>query len=257
MRRGHGAGTPTGVRRRPHPRLARTKPSHTPDCEEVPACAMGSEASTDGVGARWLRRPACAMVNGMQSTCEVDESTDRCAVAHTAARVTAPVSAEPTQSDCIAVAYDGSGASAAAATFAARLASERRAGLTVIHVLADPRSCGRPVLPMHRAVREIVDAALPGERIDLRHVSAYRLPAAHLAHTIAAVGPALLVVPAPPRASWRTVLRRSIAAQVLRTASRPIVVVAQREIASPRSASTSSWPSGAAPRSPSTLSRTC
>lgn len=78
---------------------------------------------------------------------------------------------------------------------------------------------------MHRALRELVDAALESERIDLRHVAAYRLPAVHLVHTIAEVRPALLVVPAPPRASWRIVLRRSIGARLLRTVSQPIVVV--------------------------------
>jgi len=125
--------------------------------------------------------------------------------------------------DCVAVAYDASGASAAAV--AAQLASAVAGCLTVIHVLADPRSGSRPVLPMHRAVREHVDAALDGEEIDLRHVSAYRLPAAHLAQAVAEVRPALLVVPAPPRANWRTVLRPSISAQLLRRASLPIVVV--------------------------------
>lgn len=186
---------------------------------------MGSQAPTYAVGAQWLRRPAGAMVNRMRLHYEVDESTDGRAVAHIAVRVADLVSAEPTQRDCIAVAYDGSGESAAAAAFAARLASALGTRLTVIHVLSDPRSCSRPVLPVYRAVRELVDAALQGERIGLRHVSAYRLPAVHLVHIIAEVRPALLVVPAPPRASWRTLLRRSLGARLLRTVSQPIVVV--------------------------------
>jgi nucleotide-binding universal stress UspA family protein len=166
----------------------------------------------------------------MRFPSEVHESTDGRAVAHIAGRVADRVGAEGTKRDCVAMAYDGSDAAAVAAGFAARLASALGARLTVIHVLADPRSCSRPVLPMQRAVRELVDAALEGEEVDLRHVSAYRLPAVHLARAVDEVRPALLVVPAPARASWRTVLRRSIAAQLLRRSSQPIVVVAPRAV---------------------------
>jgi nucleotide-binding universal stress UspA family protein len=78
---------------------------------------------------------------------------------------------------------------------------------------------------MHRAVRGVVEAALDGHELDLRHVSAYRLPVADLAQTVAEVGPALLVVPAPPRANWRNLGRPSLSAQLLRTATCPVVVV--------------------------------
>lgn len=189
------------------------------------ACAMGSQAPPDAAGTRWWRLPACTSVSGMRFLRALDESADGDAVANISLRVADRVGAEPTSGDCVAVAYDGSDASAAAAAFAARLASALGARLTVIHVLADPRSCSRPVLPMYRAVRRLVDAALDDERVDLRHVSAYRLPAAYLRHAVAEVRPALLVVPAPPRARWRTILRPSIGSLLLRNASCPIVVV--------------------------------
>lgn len=135
-----------------------------------------------------------------------------------------PPGMAPPIGDRVAVAYETSGTSAGAAAVAARLATAIDGCLTVIHVLADPRSCSRPVLPMHRAARDDVQAALDDEALVLRHVSAYRLPAVHLAQTVAEVKPALLVV-AAPRASWRNLLRRSVSSQLLRRASCSVVLV--------------------------------
>lgn len=165
------------------------------------------------------------MVDRMHFLGEIDQSDDGDAVPNIALRVAHGVRAEPTIGDCVAVAYDGTGASAAAAAFAARLAFALGARLSVIHVLSDPYSDSRPALPMRRAVGELVDAALEGEEVDLRHVSAHRFPAVHILHTVAEVRPALLVVPAPPRARWRTVFRPSISDLLLRSGAHPIVVV--------------------------------
>jgi nucleotide-binding universal stress UspA family protein len=136
-----------------------------------------------------------------------------------------PPGAAPPTSDCVAVAFDTSRASGRAAAVAARLASKLEGCLTVIHVLADPRSYSQLVLPMHRAVRGVVEAALDGVELDLRHVSAYRLPVADLAQTVADVQPELLVVAAPPRTNWQNLGRPSLSAQLLRRASCPVVVV--------------------------------
>jgi|GEM_PF-6877468 len=131
-----------------------------------------------------------------------------------------PPGMAPPTGDRVAVAYETSGASAVAA----RLATAIDGSLTVIHVLADPRSSSRPVPPMHRGARDDVEAALEDDALVLRHVSAYRLPAVHLAQTVAEVKPALLVV-AAPGASWRNLLRRSVGSQLLRRASCPVVLV--------------------------------
>ena len=138
--------------------------------------------------------------------------------------IVVPRGAVPPIGDRVAVAYESSGTSAGAAAVAAYLATAIEEYLTVIHVLADPRSCSRPVLAMHRAARDDVEAALDDEALVLRHVSAYRLPAVHLARTVAEVEPALLVV-AAPRGSWRDRLRRSVSSQLLRSASCPVVLV--------------------------------
>ena len=135
-----------------------------------------------------------------------------------------PPGAAPPIGDRVAVAYESSGTSAGAAAVAARLATAIEGQLTVIHVLADSRSSSRPVLTMHRGARHDVEAALDDEALVLRHVSAYRLPAVHLARTVAEVKPALLVV-AAPRASWRNLFRRSVSSQLLRRASCPVVLV--------------------------------
>ena len=124
----------------------------------------------------------------------------------------------------MAVAYE-TGASAGAASVGARLASALEGFLTVIHVLPDPRAYTRPALPMYHAVRNGLAAAVDGDVLDVRHVWAYRLPAAHLAHTVAEVQPALLVVAAPRQATWRTLLRPSVSARLLRRAGCPVVVV--------------------------------
>ena len=135
-----------------------------------------------------------------------------------------PAGAAPPIGDGVAVAHE-TGASTGAATVAARLASALDASLTVIHVLADPRSYTRPALPMYHAVRRGLAAADDGDELDVRHVGAYRLPAAHLAHTVAEVRPALVVVAAPRQATWRHRLRPSVSAQLLRRARCPVVVV--------------------------------
>ena len=149
--------------------------------------------------------------------------------------IVVPPGAPPPIGDRVAVAYETSGTSAGAAAVAARLATAIEGCLTVIHVLADPRACARPVLPMHRAARDDVHAALDDEAPALRHVSAYRLPAVHLARTVAELDPALLVV-AAPRASWRNPLRRSVASQLLRRASCPVVLVPRGAAVSARRA---------------------
>jgi nucleotide-binding universal stress UspA family protein len=123
----------------------------------------------------------------------------------------------------VAAVYDTFAESAGAA---ARLASALDASLTVIHVLPDPRAYTRPVLPMHRDVRSVVESALDGEALELGHVFAYRLPAAHLAQTVARLEPALLAVAVPMR-GWRRRLGRSVGARLLRDASCPVVVVAE------------------------------
>jgi nucleotide-binding universal stress UspA family protein len=135
-----------------------------------------------------------------------------------------PPGAAPPTDNRVAVTYDTSGASESAAAVAARLASALKGSLTVIHVLPDPRSYTRPVLPMHDDVRSVVEAALDGEELDLRHVFAYRLPAVHLAQTVAQLQPAFLAVAAPKR-GWRSLFRPSIGARLLRSASCPVVVV--------------------------------
>jgi nucleotide-binding universal stress UspA family protein len=126
--------------------------------------------------------------------------------------------------DGVAVAYDASAGSAGAVAVAARLASALDEPLTVIHVLPDPRSYTRSALPMHRDVRGVVDDALDGEELALRHVFAYRLPAPHLVRTVARLEPALVVV-AAPASGWRSRLRRSGGARLLRSASCPVVLV--------------------------------
>jgi nucleotide-binding universal stress UspA family protein len=143
-----------------------------------------------------------------------------------------PPGAAPPTGDCVAVAYETFGASKSAAAVAAHLASALEGCLTVIHVLPDPRSYTRPVLPMHRDVRSVVETTLDGEELDLGHVFAYRLPAAHLAETVAQVQPALLAVAAPKR-SGRRVFRPSVGVPLLRRTSCPVVVV--REGAAVRS----------------------
>jgi nucleotide-binding universal stress UspA family protein len=77
---------------------------------------------------------------------------------------------------------------------------------------------------MHRDVRSVVEATLDGEGLDLRHAFAYRLPAAHLAETVAQVQPALIAVAAPKR-GWRSLFRPSVGVRLLRSASCPVVVV--------------------------------
>lgn len=137
-----------------------------------------------------------------------------------------PAGAPPPTGNCVAVTYDTSRASESAADVAARLASALDGSLTVVHVLPDPRSHPRPVLPMHDDVRSVVENALDGEELDLRHVFAYRLPAAHLAQTGAQLQPAFLAVAAPKR-GWRSLLRPSAGARLLRRAACPVVVVPQ------------------------------
>lgn len=108
-----------------------------------------------------------------------------------------PPGAAPPTGNCVAVTYDTSGASESAAAVPAHLASALEGCLTVIHELPDPRSYARPVLPMRDDVRTVVEPALDDEELDLRHVFAYRLPAAHLAQTVAQLQPAFLAVAAP------------------------------------------------------------
>ncbi len=140
--------------------------------------------------------------------------------------VVPPGAASPTGSG-VAVAYETLDASAGAVAVAAHLASALEERLTVIHVLPDPRSYTRPVLPMQDDVRSVVEDALDGEALELRHVFAYRLPAGHLAQTVAQAQPALLVVAAPQR-GWRSLFRPSAGARLLRSASCPVVVVSER-----------------------------
>lgn len=135
-----------------------------------------------------------------------------------------PPGAVPPMGDRVAVAYETSSTSAGAAAVAARLATAIEGCLTVIHVLADPRSSSRPVLPMQRGALDDIEAALDDEALAVRHVSAYRLPAVDLAQTVAEVKPALLVV-AAPRASWRNLFRPPVSSQLLRRASCPVVLV--------------------------------
>jgi nucleotide-binding universal stress UspA family protein len=138
--------------------------------------------------------------------------------------IVVPADAEPLSGRRVAVAYEGSEISADAAAVAGQLATAIDGDLTAIHVLADPRSVARPVLAMQRDVAADVEAGVDGEALDLRHVSAYRLPADHLGQTVADVDPALLVV-AAPRAGWRNPLRPSLSAQLVRRASCPVVLV--------------------------------
>ncbi len=135
-----------------------------------------------------------------------------------------PSGAAPPTGDGVAVAYE-TGASAGAATVAARLASRLEGTLTVIHVLADPPSYAHPVLPMYHEARDVVEAAVDGDDLDLRHFSAYRLPAAHLAHVVGEVQPDLLVVAAPRRRKWTNLVRPSVGALLLRRATCPVVLV--------------------------------
>ena len=217
----------------------------------TPAAASELDALADAGGARFGRRPDVRVVHGddaaawlavtaRELACDlvVVGATRRArrrtgaspAGAHEAlveqlgCPVVVPPGAASPIGERIAVAHETSDTSAGAAAVAARLATSLEASLTVIHVLADPRRHARPVLPMHRAARDDVEAALAGEALALRHVSAYRLPAVHLARTVAEVAPALLVVPtARPRRRDR--FRPPVSAQVLRRASCPVVLV--------------------------------
>lgn len=126
--------------------------------------------------------------------------------------------------DHVAVAHEGSAISAGAMAVAARMATAIEGRLTVIHVLADPRSYSRPVLPMQRGARDDVEAALDDDALSVRHVSAYRLPAVHLARVVATAQPALLVV-AASCASMRDPFRPPVSSQLLRRASCPVVLV--------------------------------
>ena len=134
-----------------------------------------------------------------------------------------PAGAPPPTGNRVAVTYDTSGASESAAAVAAHLASALEGCLTVIHVLPDPRSYTRPVLPMRDDVRSVVEAALDGEELDLRHVFAYRLPAAHLAQTVAQLQPAFLAVAAPKRG-----LRSLVSAVPRRAAAAKRIVSGRR-----------------------------
>ena len=138
--------------------------------------------------------------------------------------VVVPRGAALPSGDGVAVAYDTFAASAGAVSVAAHLASTLGASLTVVHVLPDPRFSTRPVLPMHRDVRAIVESTEEGEALDLRHVFAYRLPAAQLVQTVAQLQPALLAV-AAPRRGWRSLFRSPAGVRLLRSASCPVVVV--------------------------------
>jgi nucleotide-binding universal stress UspA family protein len=137
--------------------------------------------------------------------------------------VVPPGAASPT-GNCVAVTSDTSGACEGAAAVAAQFAAALEGRLTVVHVLPDPRSYARSVLPMHRDMAGVVANAVDGEKLDLRHVFAYRLPAAHVAQTVAQLQPALLAVAAPKR-GWRSLLRRSVGARLLRGARCPVVLV--------------------------------
>ncbi len=125
----------------------------------------------------------------------------------------------------VALAFETPAVSGGAPAVAAQLASQLDAGMTVIHVLANPRSYPEPVVPMQRAARAAIGGAVSIDHLDIRHATAYRNPAADLGRTITEIEPALLVVGAAGRPSWRDLLWPSLAAQLVRGATRPVVVV--------------------------------
>jgi nucleotide-binding universal stress UspA family protein len=228
------------------------------------AAARGLEALADDIAAAFGTRPDVRVVAdddpaaGLARTAQalaadlvVVGSTSRGRVANPlrpgmpdalVERVARPVMVVPPgalspTANGVAVAYDTSPASGGAAAVAAQLASELDDRLTVIHVLPDPRSYTRSVLAMHRYARGLVEDTLSGEELDLRHVSAYRLPTGDLAQTVGEVQPSLLAVAAPARASRRSLLRPSLAARLIRSAACPVVLVPEgAAIASDRTA---------------------
>ena len=132
----------------------------------------------------------------------------------------APLTGGPT-----AVTFETTAVSDDAARVAAQLALRLDTRLTVIHLLANPRSYPEPVLAMQRAARSAIDGAVPADDLDLEHVAAYRRPEGALVRALDGIDPALLVVGTTRRPRWRELLRPSLAAELLRRATRPIVVV--------------------------------
>lgn len=238
--------------------------AHVASSPRVPVAARGLDALADDIAATFGTRPDVRVVEddspaaGLATiaralACDlvVIGSTSRGRVGSAlrtgmpdalVKQVACPVMVVPpdvvsTTGDCVAVAYDTSRASGRAAAVAAQLASALDGCLTVIHVLPDPRSYTRSVLAMHRDVHGVVEDTLYSEELDLRHVSAYRLPTGHLATTVAEVQPTLLAVAAPTRAGWRSLFGPSLAARLIRSASCPVVLVPEgAAIASNRNA---------------------
>ncbi|HEX2085416.1 MAG TPA: universal stress protein [Solirubrobacteraceae bacterium] len=127
--------------------------------------------------------------------------------------------------DEIAVAYDASAPAGEAVAVAARLASQLGDVLTIIHVLPDPRWCGRSVAAMVRWTEDTVRAAAGASDLELRHLTAHARPAVDLQRTLDPRGSVLVVTPAPMRSAWGSVLRPDVGRAVLKRAVAPVVVV--------------------------------
>ena len=139
--------------------------------------------------------------------------------------VVVPAHAALPTGDGVAVAFETPAISNDAAAVAAQFSLRLDAGMTVIHVLANPRSYPEPVVPMQRAARAAIVASVPSDELDIGHATAYRSPAGDLACTLTEIEPAVLVVGATRRPNWRNLLRQSVAVQLVRRAAHPVVVV--------------------------------
>lgn len=139
--------------------------------------------------------------------------------------VVVPAHLEPPTGGPVAVAFETTAVSDDAARVAAELALRFDTRLAVIHLLANPRSYPAPDLAMQRAARSAVDSAVSADDLEVAHATTYRRPAGALDHRIEAIEPAMLVVGAARRPRWRELLRPSVAAELLRRATHPVVVV--------------------------------
>jgi nucleotide-binding universal stress UspA family protein len=148
----------------------------------------------------------------------------------------------------VALAFETPAVSDDAAAVAARLSLQLDTAMTVVHVLSNPRAYAEPILPRYRAASEAVDAAVSDGHLTVKHAAAYRNPAGSLRGTIGDADPALIVVGATRRANWLNLLRPSVAAQLLRHATHPVLVVPvgaslPDELSTPATVSSGSRPS--------------
>jgi nucleotide-binding universal stress UspA family protein len=156
---------------------------------------------------------------------ERTEKWDRLAESADVPILVVPSGATPAVDGDVALALEAGRPPTGAAAAAAWLALQLGAGITVVHVLASPRAVTEPVLPMQRAARAAIDAAVPTGELDVRHVTAYERPAADLARTLRQLDAAVAVVDAPRRHGWRRLLRPGLSDRVGRARASPVMIV--------------------------------